>query len=117
MARVESLFMPMSNRSGNGGQSSGKFWLICDAKVLTEHCAKFDSPQVLFGYKLVDLTQDESGVKLKVEKDNGETVQFDTDWVVSVGGGKSGTRKLIGLNLEEFLGCGVFCLCYRALSF
>jgi len=72
------------------------------AKILTEHCAKFPTTEVLFGHSLVDLSQDEKGVKLKVEKTNGEVIEIGAGWVIGADGGKSMTRKLIGLSLEGF---------------
>jgi 2-polyprenyl-6-methoxyphenol hydroxylase-like FAD-dependent oxidoreductase len=72
------------------------------AKILTQHCSKFPTTKVLFGHSLVDLKQDEHGVKLQIEKTNGDTVYDEADWVVGADGGKSKTRKLIGLSLDGF---------------
>lgn len=72
------------------------------AKILTEHCAKFPTTQVLFGHSLVDLEQNEHGVELTVAKTNGDIIKINAGWVVGADGGKSKTRKLIGLSLDGF---------------
>jgi len=47
------------------------------AKILTEHCAKFPTTQVLFGHSLVDLEQKGHGVKLTVAKTNGDIIKIN----------------------------------------
>jgi 3-(3-hydroxy-phenyl)propionate hydroxylase len=72
------------------------------AEVLTKKCAEFPTTKILFGHALTGLEQDENGVKLKATKLDGEVVEFEADWVVGADGGKSATRKLIGLTLDGF---------------
>lgn len=72
------------------------------AKILTEKCAQFPTTKVLFGHSLVDLTQDSTGVTLTVAKDDGGTIEIQADWVIGADGGKSATRKLVGLSLDGF---------------
>lgn len=72
------------------------------AKILTEKCSKFPTTKVLFDHALVGLEQNENGVNMKVVKGDGEIVELEADWVIGADGGKSATRKLIGLSLEGF---------------
>jgi 2-polyprenyl-6-methoxyphenol hydroxylase-like FAD-dependent oxidoreductase len=72
------------------------------AEVLTKQCAKFPTTKILFGHELTGLEQDENGVKMNATKLDGEVVELEADWVVGADGGKSATRKLIGLTLDGF---------------
>jgi 2-polyprenyl-6-methoxyphenol hydroxylase-like FAD-dependent oxidoreductase len=71
------------------------------AKILPEHCSKFPTTQVLFGHSL-DLEQNGDGVELTVATTNGDIIKVNAGWVVGADGGKSKTRKLIGLLLDGF---------------
>jgi 3-(3-hydroxy-phenyl)propionate hydroxylase len=72
------------------------------AKVLAQHCARFPTTKVLFGHTLTGLEQDDQGVKLTVAKLDGTVARITADWVVGADGGKSATRKLVGLTLDGF---------------
>lgn len=64
------------------------------AGLLYDETKKFDNVKVHWGYKFVDLTQDDSHVSVKAEHD-GKTETFHADFVVGCDGARSAVRKVL----------------------
>lgn len=70
-------------------------------KVLFEGLGRFEGVNVLFGHEVLDLTESETGVSAEVESvDSGERFTLTADYVVGCEGGRSMTRKWMGVDFE-----------------
>ena len=71
------------------------------AEVVHQHLKRLPNAQVLWNHKVVGLSQDDSGVTLKLETPGGPR-ELEADWVVGTDGARSSVRQLLGLPFEGF---------------
>lgn len=70
-------------------------------KVLFEGLDRFEGVTVLFGHEVLDLTESATGVAAEVKVvDSDETFTITADFVVGCEGGRSMTRKWMGVDFE-----------------
>jgi 3-(3-hydroxy-phenyl)propionate hydroxylase len=67
-------------------------------KLASMAIARLEDASVFFGFKVVELRQDEKGVSVRCE--NGE--EFHADYVIGADGGRSTVRKLLGIEFEGY---------------
>jgi 3-(3-hydroxy-phenyl)propionate hydroxylase len=67
-------------------------------KLANMAIARLGDASVFFGFKVIELRQDEKGVSVRCE--NGE--EFHADYVIGADGGRSTVRKLLGIEFEGF---------------
>lgn len=65
-------------------------------RLLVEACEQQPGIDLRWHSRLLDLTQDENGVRLKVETPQG-TYELQTAWLIAADGVRSTTRQLLGL--------------------
>ncbi len=67
-------------------------------KLASMAIARLGDASVFFGFKVIELRQDEKGVSVRCE--NGE--EFHADYVIGADGGRSTVRKLLGIEFEGY---------------
>jgi 3-(3-hydroxy-phenyl)propionate hydroxylase len=67
---------------------------------LREGLKRYPSLRTMFGFEVIDLSQDKTGVKVTARKGQGEEIEFNADYVVGADGGRSTVRQLIGVELR-----------------
>jgi 3-(3-hydroxy-phenyl)propionate hydroxylase len=68
-------------------------------RALRDGLDRFPHVQTLLGHDLVDLHQDDTGVQVTLEPDDGETVVVEGRYLVGADGGRSTVRELLGVPL------------------
>ena len=69
------------------------------AELVMAHLARLPHTRVLWNHTVKALAQDEAGVRLSVDTEQGE-VRFSAEWVVGTDGARSTVRQLVGLPFE-----------------
>ncbi len=69
------------------------------AELVIAHLAQLPNTRVLWNHAVKALAQDEGGVRLAVDTDEGE-VRFSAEWVIGTDGARSTVRQLLGLPFE-----------------
>ena len=67
--------------------------------TLREELQKRPTVELRLGHEMLELTQDESGVTLKVKNPEGEVYELKAQYVIGADGGRSGVRKQLGIEL------------------
>jgi 2-polyprenyl-6-methoxyphenol hydroxylase-like FAD-dependent oxidoreductase len=70
--------------------------------VILKHLEPYSNAQILWGHKVTALEQFDDRVKITAETLKGETVHFESQYVIGADGGKSTVRKLIDVKFEGF---------------
>jgi 2-polyprenyl-6-methoxyphenol hydroxylase-like FAD-dependent oxidoreductase len=71
------------------------------AELVMQHLARLPNTEVLWNHTVKALAQDDDGVFLAVETEDGE-VTYHADWVIGTDGARSTMRGLIGQEFEGF---------------
>jgi len=71
------------------------------AEIILKHVKQCKESQVLFNHKIVEIQQDEKGVRVAAETPDG-IQQFSARYLVGADGGRSGVRRLINVPFEGF---------------
>lgn len=69
------------------------------AELVIAHLGRLPNARVLWSHAVKALAQDEAGVRLAVDTDEGE-VRFSAEWVIGADGARSTVRQLLGLPFE-----------------
>lgn len=69
--------------------------------LLRAHVQRGERTQVMLGAELTALAQDEEGVTLQLQRDNGEASSVRARYVLGCDGASSTVRELAGLQLED----------------
>jgi 3-(3-hydroxy-phenyl)propionate hydroxylase len=69
-------------------------------KVLFEGLSRYESVSVKFGCEMLGIEQTAGGVTVRVRDERGEEQQFTGQYVVGCDGGRSPTRKQLGIAFE-----------------
>src|SRR5579859_3302080 len=70
--------------------------------VILKHLGPYSNAKILSGHKVTGLEQFDDRVKVTAETLKGETVHFESEYVIGADGGKSTVRKLIDVKFEGF---------------
>ncbi len=97
-ARNVTLMAADFPRSLYGHSSLGTFYQPDFESALLKGLSRFDNVRVAFEHAVADLTQDGTGVVLKIAAPGGERT-LSADYVVACDGGASGIRERLGLKL------------------
>jgi 2-polyprenyl-6-methoxyphenol hydroxylase-like FAD-dependent oxidoreductase len=87
-------------------------------KVLRDYVATRDSVRALYGYKLLDFNEGQTGVTSHLISDDGRQIEVRSRWMVGCDGGRSVVRAKLGIGLEGRAGLSNFISIYfRAPNF
>ena len=70
-------------------------------RILRAHAASFPSVTIALGQQLLDLSQDEAGVTLELQGDNGQSSTVRARYLLGCDGASSTVRSLTGMALED----------------
>jgi 2-polyprenyl-6-methoxyphenol hydroxylase-like FAD-dependent oxidoreductase len=71
------------------------------AELVMQHLARLPHTEVLWNHAVKALAQDDDGVFLAVDTEDGEQ-RFHADWVIATDGARSTMRGLVGLTFDGF---------------
>jgi len=70
-------------------------------RILRAHAASFPSVTIALGQQLINLSQDESGVTLELQDDQGHPSTVQARYLIGCDGASSTVRTLAGITLED----------------